>query len=251
MIVAIVEDDKHQQENVVRLLHAHVPDVRIIGIADSVDEATKLLSNNDIDLAIMDVMIKGGTSIDALEILGEVHFQMIFTTSYDKFALKAFELSATDYLLKPFDEESFIKALKKAQENLNQEAIKQQLSILISNFQDRGGLDSRIAIPNKTDLIFLLPQEIIRCESDNNYTQVFTENSGIIVMSRTLKSVEEMLVGKGFFRVHNRSLINLRHVKKISKSVTGNLILSDGTEIVISRRRRDEFLKVMNLQNEF
>ena len=120
MRIAIVEDDPNQQENLERILGEHVPEAQIVGKADSVTKANELLSRNEIDLAILDVMIKGGTSFDVLEKLGEVNFQIVFTTSFDNFAIKAFKQSAIDYLLKPFGEDELIESIAKVKKRLKQ-----------------------------------------------------------------------------------------------------------------------------------
>ncbi|MCH2214601.1 MAG: LytTR family DNA-binding domain-containing protein [Flavobacteriales bacterium] len=244
MRVAIVEDDKQQQETVVRLLKENISNLEIVGIADSVQKAIPLLSRNEFDLALLDVMIKGGTSLDALEKVIDINFQIVFTTSYDSFAIKAFELSATDYLLKPLDEVAFINALSKVKKKYSQEVSQKRLEILLSNFNGDVGIHDKIAFPDQSSLIFVDPKEIIRCESDNNYTHVHTKGKKL-VLSKTLKIVEEMLAGKGFFRVHNRALINLSCIESISKSASGAVTMSDGSEVAISRRKKEEFMKLI------
>ncbi|MEM9053146.1 MAG: LytTR family DNA-binding domain-containing protein, partial [Bacteroidota bacterium] len=244
MKVAIVEDDNHQQDILIRLLKEHINDLEIVGIADSVQKAIPLLSRSEFDLAILDVMIKGGTSLDALEKVVDINFQIVFTTSFDSFAIRAFELSATDYLLKPLDEGMFINALNKVKKKYSQEMSQKRLEILLANFNGDNGIQDKIVLPDQNSYVFLHPKDIIRCESDNNYTQVYTKGK-TIVLSKTLKLIEEMLEGKGFFRVHNRALINLSCIESISKNGTGSVTMSDGCQVPISRRKKEDFMKLI------
>ncbi len=217
MRIAIVEDDLNQQENIERIINERVGEAKIVGKADSVTKALELLGRNEIDLAILDVMIKGGTTFDVLEKLGEVNFQIVFTTSYDNFAIKAFKQSAIDYLLKPFGEEEFMEAIDKVKSRLKQLLAKEHFDILFSSYKSENRVDHKIAFPDQSSYVFIHPRDIIRCESDNNYTKVITKNKSLFV-SRTLKAVEEMLEGKGFYRVHNRALVNLERIESISRS---------------------------------
>jgi two-component system LytT family response regulator len=243
MRIAIVEDEIHQQENLIRYLKNIDSSIRIVGVADSVTKAVELLSKSDFDLAILDVMIKGGTSFDALSKLDDINFQMVFTTSFDTFAVKAFRLSAIDYVLKPFGEDEITETIEKVKERLDQLVAKERFDLLFSNYYGGGMKDEKIAFPDQSSYTFIRPKEIIRCESDNNYTRIFLKDKSILV-SKTLKVVEETLKEKGFYRIHNRALINLDCIESITKGGDAHVVMSDGSEVPISRRKRDDFMQV-------
>ena len=242
MRIVIIEDDLKQQDKIEKLVKDELPEAEIIGKAQSVRRATDLLKRNEIDLAIMDVMIKGGTTFDVLEAVDNFSFYIIFTTSFEEYAVQAFRKSAIDYLLKPIDSNEFSDALKKVERRQLEKGTRDQFEILFSSYR-QDGIDKRIALPDNDDYIFVYPKDIVKCESVNNYSKVFMTNKKSVLVNKTLKSLEQVFSGLGFYRVHNQVLINTRHIEKISKSDDGRVLLSDGSEVGISRRRKDEFLR--------
>jgi two-component system LytT family response regulator len=239
--ILIVEDELHAQENLKRLI-AHDGDLEVVGMAATVEEADLLSKSLKPDLVLCDVMLPPQTSFDWLVKLKAISFDLIFTTSYEEFAVKAFRLSAIDYLIKPISSSDFKEALERFREKKGNS--KAQVIQLLKNLNlpvER----AKVALPTLTGYLFVEVKDIIRCESDNTYTTFFTTDKRKILVSRTLKDVEQMLEDYRFFRVHNSHLINLDYVNEYFKGEGGQVKMADGSVVDVSRRRKEEFLNLL------
>jgi two-component system LytT family response regulator len=239
--VLIVEDDLHAQENLIRLIRG-VSDLELMGIATTIEEADQLCKTLKPDLVFSDVMLPPATSFDWLMKLEKISFELIFTTSFEEFAVKAFRLAAVDYLIKPIAEDEFNLALERFR--LRKEKGTDQIQSLLRNLS-LPRENAKIALPTLNGYLFVQIKDIIRCESDNTYTTFFTTDKRKILVSRTLKDVEQMLEEHRFFRVHNSHLINLDFVSEYFKGEGGQVKLTDGAVIDVSRRRKEEFLRLL------
>ena len=167
---------------------------------------------------------------------------MIFTTSYDRYALKAIRFSALEYLLKPIDLEELQQAVKKAVQR-NQYPHPQQLEILLEKIKHPTILFNKVAIPTFEGFQFVLAESIIKCEAENNYTFLFLKDNRKLIASRNLKDIEEMLEDYSFIRVHNSFLVNINEVEKYVKGEGGYLQMSDGSIVNVSRSRKELLIK--------
>lgn len=235
----LLEDEPHAQENLKMLLDKF-PEFELLGIAESGKEADVIVEKFLPDLVICDVMLKKETSFDWLITKKEIPFELIFTTSYEEFAVRAFRLAAVDYLVKPIVELEFENALNRFK-NKNQKSGDhfRQLLENLSLPKER----SKVALPSFTGYSFVDVTDIIRCESDNTYTTFFLKDKRKIIVSKTLKDCEEMLEGYGFYRIHNSHLINLTFLSEYIKGEGGQVKLIDGAVLDVSRRRKEGFLR--------
>ncbi len=239
--VIIVEDEPHAQENLKRLI-SQESDLEVVGIAATVEEADSLCKSLNPDLVFCDVMLPPQTSFDWLAKLDSIPFELIFTTSFEEFAVKAFRLSAIDYLIKPISNSDFEQAVERFREKKghSRELVNQLLRNLNLPTEH-----AKIALPTLTGYLFVEIRNIIRCESDNTYTTFFTTDKRKILVSRTLKDVEQMLEEYRFFRVHNSHLINLDFVSEYFKGEGGQVKMVDNSIVDVSRRRKEEFLNLL------
>jgi two-component system LytT family response regulator len=237
--VVLVEDEKDAQESLFKLLQKW-KNIDVVGYASSIQEAEDLVSKLKPDLVFCDVMLPPYTSFDWLSQIERISFEIIFTTSFEEFAIKAFKLAAIDYILKPIDPEDLNVAMDRFfdRKSANQSNIEGLLKNLNSP-KDQ----IKIALPTLHGYLFVKVGDIIRCESDNTYTTFFITDGRKIIVSKTLKQVEEMLDEYGFFRVHNSHLINLSYLVEYLKGEGGQVKLSDGSVVDVSRRKKEEFLK--------
>lgn len=240
--VVIIEDDPNQQELVTGLLRRHNGDFILKGIAANIEEGLDLLTRHQPDLVIMDVLLPPHDCFELLKSLKTIPFKVIFTTSHDEFAIRAFRLSAIDYLLKPLDPSEFHLAIEKFKNKVEEEDNTARIHNMVSNAQIVQADHARIALPTLTGFIFMPVRDILRCESDNTYTTFFTVDKRKVVVSRTLKECEHLLQGFRFFRVHYSHLVNLNYVTEYIKGEGGVVRMTDGSSIDVSRRRKDEFL---------
>lgn len=245
MISAIMIDDEQSCiDRLSGLLSTHcAQSVRLAGTADSVPKGIQLIESTQPALVFLDVQIGDETGFDLLRKLNEIRFEVIFTTAFEKYAVQAFKFSAIDYLLKPVDPDDLQDAIGKLQEKLSKQEMAAKVEILFHNLKTMEGASKRISVPTLHGLEFLQVRDIIRCESDVNYTNIFLKDRQKITVAKTLKEFEELLTDYNFFRVHNSHLINLSHIKKYNKGTGGYVTMADNSEVEVSTRRKEEFLK--------
>ncbi len=241
----IVEDELHQEETLRHLLGEIFPELTIVGTANTVPLAEKMLPEARPDLVFMDVLLPPHTSFDLLNAMDEIPFDIIFTTSFEEYAVRAFRLSAVDYLVKPIAKDDLSASIEKFKARRSSQERGVHLKTLMENLRETNAEHVRIALPTLTGYLFLKINEIVRCESDNTYTTFFTVDKRKIVVSRTLKECEQMLTGYRFFRVHNSHMINLSYMVEYVKGEGGTIRMADGAEVDVSRRRKEAFLKIL------
>ncbi|MEP7170319.1 MAG: LytTR family DNA-binding domain-containing protein, partial [Bacteroidota bacterium] len=175
----------------------------------------------------------------------EINFALIFSTAYDKYAVRAFKASALDFLLKPVGKDDLSEALSKVRARLKKESPVKQLEVLYENIKYHSNNLKKIIIPTINGFDYVNVEKIIRLESESNYTTFHFNDKTKLMVARTLKDFEELLTGQHFFRCHHSHLINLRYMKKYIRGEGGVAVMEDGKEVDISRRRKEEFLKAL------
>ena len=243
MIKAIIVDDEpYCCETIASLLEDYCPGVEVIGIYHNGADALSAILQQHPTLVFLDVEMPRMNGFEMLEQLPYINFDIIFTTSYDQYALKAIRFSAIDYLLKPVDREELQKAVQKVMLR-SQRTIAQQVEILMQKLHHPAKSISKIALPTMEGLQMIPVDSIISCESDSNYTILLLKNNKKLIVSATLKEIEEALEDHSFARVHRSYLVNLNEVEKYVKGEGGYLILSDGSAINVSRNKKESLLK--------
>lgn len=238
----IVDDEPYSCESLAVLLSRYCPEVTIVGSCHNGIEALSVIQKQSPNLVFLDVEMPKMNGFEMLEQLPSINFDLIFTTSYDQYALKAFRFSAIDYLLKPIDREELQKAVHKLVQR-TQIPTTQQLEILFQKMNRGSSVVSKIALPTMEGLQMVTIDSIISCDSDSNYTIIRMKNKEKLVVSRTLKDVEELLEDHAFARVHHSYLVNLNEVVKYVKGEGGYLVMSDGATIDVSRSKKEGLLK--------
>jgi two-component system, LytTR family, response regulator len=243
MIRAVIIDDEKESRNTVNnILTQYCDYVSVIGQAEGVASGKDLIAAKQPELVFLDIQMADGTGFDLLEQLPKVDFRVIFVTAYDQYALKAIKYSALDYILKPIDPQQLIDAVNKFRVlESNFHVMAEQIKTL---FGFKSGFE-KIALPTSEGLRFVKVDNIIRCESDNNYTNFFLKTGEKILVTKTLKEFEETLSDTHFVRIHQSHLINLNFVERYIKGEGGSVVMSDGSEVEVSRRRKEAFLEKM------
>jgi two-component system LytT family response regulator len=242
--VVIVEDEVHSREALKSLLTEFCEDVEIVGMASDVETAVSLLKQTTPDLLFLDVELQTGTGFDVLDQLDEVNFEIVFTTAFEQYAVKAIKLSSLDYLLKPIDIEELQQAVEKGRAKKDEVVQKQKLETLMSNLGSSG--NKKICLATSDGIEFINIQDIVYCEANGSYTNFYLTNGATILVSKNLKEYETILTDQKFMRVHNSYLINLAEVKKFVKSEGGYIQMKNNAQIAISPKKRDEFLERMS-----
>lgn len=246
-----ITDDELQSRNLLRnMLQQHFPEIKIAGEASSVEEAFKGIQTHNPDIVFLDVQIKEETGFDLLNRLPDINFALIFTTAFDKYALKAFRFNAIDYLLKPIIAEELKEAVYKIQQRTNHHSniSKQQVNQLYHDVKNPQKLYNKIAVPTAEGFVLIPVDEIVYCRANNNYTEFYFNDKRPLTSGYTLKQYDEMLQTQSFFRVHRSYLINMAHVKMYRRGDGGEIIMSNGHEIELSKTHKDEFLYRLNIK---
>ena len=244
MIKAILIDDEvNCLDTLNMLLSDHCPDVQVIEQCVLAKKGLEAIEKLKPDLVFLDIEMPVMNGFELLEQLSNISFPIIFTTSYDQYAIKAIRFSALDYLLKPIDPKELISAVQKVQEERHL-PMAEQFQILLNQIQGKGGGFSKIAVPTAEGFELIYAEQIICCEANDNYTHFFLKNKNKIIACRTLKEIEEQLQGFPFFvRVHNSYLVNLNEVTRYVRGEGGYLVMSDDTTVNVSRSRKEALLK--------
>ncbi len=239
----IVEDETHSRETLKNLLEKFCEGVEVIGLASSVKEALEVIPKRKPDVVFMDIELQSGTGFDILSQLPEINFEVIFTTAFDQYAIKAVKFSSLDYLLKPIDLEELQLAVEKVKKIKNKEAYSNQLQTLLQNIQQPQL--SKICLATSDGFEFVNTQEILYCEAGGSYTTFKLANGKKLLVSKHLKEYENLLIDQYFMRVHNSYLINLKEVKKYVKADGGYIVMSNDDIVSISRMKKETFIEAM------
>jgi two-component system, LytTR family, response regulator len=244
MIKAIIIDDIEQARITLKKdLEVYTPDVTIIGEADGVIEGAKLLKKVQPDVLFLDIQMQDGSGFDLLDILKDISFKIIFITASDAHAIKAFRYAAIDYLLKPIDPDELIASLDRCRNQYLNENEKYKL--LNDSLKDQHKPHERLALHTQDKIHIVNINDIIRCESNVNYTEFFFQNGKKLLVTKTLKDFDDLLSDHGFYRVHQSFLVNTRYIKEFIKEYGGFLLMSDGSSIPVSTRKRADVIKML------
>ncbi|MDB5221793.1 MAG: DNA-binding response regulator [Chitinophagaceae bacterium] len=238
----IVDDERHSCEALQILIKDCCPELSVAAVCYSGEEALQKIASLHPQLVFLDIEMPNMNGFQLLEQLPKIDFELIFTTSYDQYAIKAIKFSALDYLLKPVDREELEKAVQKVQKKMNA-TLSQQLEILLQKVNHPSIPVQRIALPTMQGLELVPISSIISCSSNSNYTEFFLTDKRKILVSRTLKETEQMLEGYAFMRVHHSHIINLNEITKYIKGEGGYIIMTDGSTVDVSRSRKEALMQ--------
>ncbi len=248
---AIIIDDEPKLREVLNIkISNYCPEIKIVALASNVEEAYHLIHQHKPDLIFLDISMPGGSGFELLHRFEQIDFEIIFVTGFEEYALEALKLSAVDYLLKPVNSESLITAIEKAKNNIHNGMILKRYEVLKHNSDSSNSDDMKISVPGVNSFDFVKISDIIRCEGWQKYTRIYTEKGECIVSSYNIGIYKKNLEKHGFFSTHKSHLINISKIKKYLKE--GILILLDGAEVPVARRRKDVFIQtVLTPLNKF
>ncbi|MBK6933246.1 MAG: response regulator transcription factor [Saprospirales bacterium] len=255
---AILVDDEPSARALLRhKLRRCDPEIDILAECESVEEALSALDRRPPDVLFLDIEMPGATGFELLQQLGaDAPFQVIFTTAHSEYAIEALRGGAFDYLLKPVQEDELARALDRlhqkrtgaARADAGGPSAPQGMAALLKSLQSLQEKDKKLAVPTSEGVLFLPLADIIRAEAAGSYATIFLQNRQKLVASKNLTELEEMLGSSDFFKVHKSHLVNLRYVTKYIRGEGGILVLTDGTEVDVSRRKKEELLARLSVR---
>src|SRR5690554_164219 len=248
--IIIVDDEVHCTkvlENLISKIHSGYT---ITGIFTNPVEGLEFIQNNPPDLLFLDIEMPNLNGFALLDKLLPIDFDVIFTTAYDQYAIRAFQYSAINYLLKPITEKNIVKAISNWEKRRNKTS-SEQWRLFQNHYQSQTKNQSQIALPTGVGYQIVEIKNIVRCQSDSNYTNIFCKDENKVLISRTLKEIEELLTDHGFIRVHQSHLINPQYVKGILKHDGGSLIMQDDEEIPVSRQKSKQINEILESMLRF
>ena len=234
----IVEDEQTSREILKNYLKKYCPNVEVLGEAANVEEALLLIRNHDLDLVFLDVEMPYGNAFDLLDKVGDIHFETIFVTAYNNYAMDALNAHASYYLMKPISIDDLIKAVDYVTEIRSKENALQN-QVLVTNTKS---VEGKITIPQLDGFEVLNTSDILYCKADDNYTEIYLNTNKKKLVSKTLKYFEDALTDSGFARVHKSYLVNVNEIVKYIKGKGGSVELSNGKQIMVSPAKKSELL---------
>lgn len=243
MLKAIIIDDEPDCVRLLSLqLKMYCPQVQVVGECTDSNEGYEQIMALQPDVVFLDIEMPFMNGFQLLEKITNINFSLIFVTAYDKFAVKAFRFSALDYLLKPIDGKDLKTAVEKAEHRHWPQT--QQLTLLKQQLHGEGKiLPDKIALPYQNGVTFAEIKNVIYCESDNNYTRIFTIDDKQYMVAKTLGDIQEVLEERNFLRIHRQYLINLDHIKKYVRGEGNYVIMSNNQSIPVARNQKERLIE--------
>lgn len=240
----LIDDELNSLQNLEQKLAGFCPNVTIVAVTQRPEEGIVLIRQHQPDVVFLDIEMPKMSGFRMLEQLGDYDFDIIFTTAYNHYSIDAIRISAFDYLIKPIGIEDLQHAVERLSRNLNKQT-KEKIDILKKSLSDNRSQEDKIAISTSEGIDFIPIKNIMHIESKSNYSKIFLSDNKSLMVTKILKDFEEMLLPYNFYRIHNSHLINLNYIQKYIRSQGGHVMLQDGTLIDISRRKKEEFLKMI------
>src|SRR5450432_1753814 len=244
MRTILVDDEPDGIRTLKKLLELNCPEVEIMATCTNAVMAKQKMEEISPDLIFLDIRMPGKSGFDLLAELSEKNFEVIFVTAHNEYLLQELQFSAVDYLMKPVDEDRLMEAVQRVKKRLKQGRDGGQAETLLYNINKAGSpLEMRLCLPTLKGFTVVKLEEIIFCEAQRSYTIFRLVNNRTIMISKPLFDYERLLAGTIFLRTHKSFLINLLHIKEYVRGEGGTLVMSNGMEIEVSRRKKELFLE--------
>jgi two-component system, LytTR family, response regulator len=244
MKALLVDDEPDGIRTLTKMLELNCPDVEIVASCANATTAREKLQEMEPDVMFLDIRMPGKNGFDMLAELPEKNFEVIFVTAHNEYMLQAFQFSAVDYLMKPVDEDRLVEAVDRVKKRLHREKNTAQSEALIHNLSKAGSPgEMRLCLPTQKGFSIVKLEEILYCEAERSYTIFHFVNNRPVMVSKPLYDYEKLLTDTRFLRIHKSYLVNLLHVKEYLRGEGGTIVMTNGTEIEVSRRKKEQFLE--------
>ena len=242
----IIDDEQNNIDNLTILLGKHCNQIAVIGTALNANEGERVILQYQPDIVFLDIQMPNRNGFELLQSIKIANFELIFVTAFDQYGIQAVKFSALDYLLKPINTDELINAVNKAIPRIVEKKQNQKLENLLHVLEQQQHFElHRIALSSAKETRFVRTQEIIRCESSNNYTSFYLLGDEKIIASKPIFEYEEILSQYGFIRCHQSHLVNKIHIKSWIKEDGGFLLMQDNSQVPISRQKKEQIKNII------
>lgn len=243
MKAILVDDEPDGIRTLKKMLEKHCTDVEVIATCSNADDASQKIAELHPDLLFLDIQMPGKSGLELVAEMGRKNFEIIFVTAHNDYMLQALQYSAADYLLKPVDEERLQEAVHRVRKRRSAEKRNESIQTLLHNFEKgHNPSEMRLCLPTQKGFSILKLEDIVYCEAERSYTVFHLTDGKTIMVSKPLIEYDQLLQGTAFFRIHKSFLVNLHHMKEYQRGEGGMVLMSNGAEIEVSRRKKEVFL---------
>jgi two-component system, LytTR family, response regulator len=240
----IIDDEKTSRDALLGLINRYCKDVNVVDQANGYKSGIEAIEKHNPDLVFLDIQMPDGSGFQLLEDIKEINFEIIFTTAFDQYAIKAIKYSALDYLLKPIVPTDLVAAIQKLIKKKSGTEINSSIKVLLDNLKNKSE-PKKIVLSTLDQIHVVAIEDIVRCESDDCYTRFILSDGKVLLICKTLKEYDMLLEEQNFLRPHKSHLINISHISSYLKNEGGCILMSDGTKIPVSRRKRDKVISII------
>jgi two-component system, LytTR family, response regulator len=246
MRILVVDDEERARAGIVQVVKLYCKDVQTILEADGLKAAKEILENEKLDAILLDIQLKDGNGFELTKKIGELNIPLIFITAHEEYAIKAFKISAMNYLLKPIDPDELIQTLEKIALQRQKKNIEEKLSVFLEYSLKQTEAPKRIVLRTSESIHVVETKDIVYCEADKNYTTFHLVNHSKILVSGNIGEYEELLHSDSFLRIHQSFLFNLTYIERFEKGEGGLVITKTGSQLPVSSRKKDQLMQYLN-----
>ncbi len=243
MQAILVDDEPDGIRTLQKMLERHCTDITVIATCSNAAMAAQKIAQLSPDVVFLDIQMPGKSGLDLLTELDAKDFEVIFVTAHNEYMLQALQYSAADYLLKPVDEDRLVEAVQLVKKRIGSGKKDEHTNALLHNLGKAGNpAEMRLCLPTQKGFTILKLEDILYCEAERSYTIFHLKENKTVIVSKPLLEYDQLLQDTSFFRVHKSFLVNLHHMKEYQRGEGGVVIMSNGAEIEVSRRKKEIFL---------
>ncbi len=244
----IIDDEPHCIDALKTDIEMYCNNVEVVASCLSGKEGILAIKNYKPRLIFLDVEMPWMNGFEMLEMLDHIDFCTIFTTAYDKFAARAFRISAVDYLLKPVDANDLKEAVKKAEEKILASEGTVNVQNLLQNIRQPAERQ-KIAFPQRDGFEFIPAENIYYCSAEGAYTTIHLSANKKILVSKALGEIEEVLPASIFQRIHHSTIVNILHITNLIRTDGGYVLLNNGEKLSVSKAKKEMLLQKLGLKS--
>lgn len=251
MKAIIIDDELSGREVLKKLVELNCPQVTVVNTLNSIETGLEAIRQDKPELVFLDIQMPNASGFDLLNQVEKIDFEIIFVTAHDAYAIKAFKYSAVDYLLKPIKVSELVDAVNKAMIRMEKNHSGDNIKFMLDKVSPSKKIfqNNKILLPTLGGYHILDITEIAYCQSESNYTKFHLVDGKNLVVSKTLKEFELVLLENHFFRIHRSYIINLNCIARYNKGKGGEVVMKDGTVLEVSREKKDEFLNLFSISD--